>query len=243
MNRNAISSTLIALSLSFSGVCFAQSEQGDTVPTESYATNSAPQWAYASKNINLRAGPSTEYPIVVTLMAGSTVSVQGCLSDYVWCDVISEPYRGWVYAGNLTYQYQGSPVPVASYGAVIGIGILGFSIANYWDRYYRGSPWYPQRNYWIGRPQPYHPPGGYRPPPRPGYGPSGAYRPSQGQGPSGGQRPPQGQGPSGGQRRPQGQGPGGGQRPPQGQRPSGGQRPPQGQEPSGAQKSYQHEGR
>ena len=170
------------------------------MPVASYAQ----QFAYTSKDVNLRAGPARDYPVVAVLQAGASVSVEGCVSGYRWCDVVAGPYRGWVYAGNLVYPYQGSNVPVLTYGAMIGIGLIGFSIGDYWDQYYRGSPWYPQRQRWIDRPQP-------------GFGPGGRYPlpPSSRFGPGGGQRPPHVQGPSGGQRAPQTQGPGGSPRAPQ----------------------------
>lgn len=209
------------------------------MPAASYSQ----QLAYTSKDVNLRAGPSRDYPVVAILPANVSISVEGCLSDYRWCDVIAGPYRGWVHAGNIVYPYQGSTVPVLTYGPMIGIGIIAFSIGNYWDDHYRASPWYPQRHLWINRPQPAFGPGAHRlPPPRPGFGPGAGQRPPQGQRPGGGQRPPQGQGPGAGQRPPHLQGPGAGQRPPQGQRPGGGQRPPQGQGPGGDQRPPRGQG-
>ncbi|MGH8713573.1 MAG: SH3 domain-containing protein, partial [Casimicrobiaceae bacterium] len=62
----------------------------------------------------------------------------------------------WIYAGSLVYPYQGGRVPLLSYGATIGLPIITFSIGNYWDRYYRGRPWYRNRSYWVRRPPPVH---------------------------------------------------------------------------------------
>jgi uncharacterized protein YraI len=131
--------------------------------------------AYAAKQVHLRAGPDTDYPVVVTLPAGVALDVQACLSDYRWCDVIAGPDRGWVYAGNIAYPYQGSNVSVLSYGTAIGIGIVAFSLGSYWDNHYMGRPWYPQRPMWIRRPPPppRFMPDGRRPPPPPGYRPPG----------------------------------------------------------------------
>jgi uncharacterized protein YraI len=169
-------------------------------PAISYA-----QVAYTDRDINLRAGPAVEYPVVAILPAGIPISVEGCLSDYRWCDVVAGADRGWVYAGNIVYPYQGARVPVLTYGAVIGLGILAFSVANYWDNHYRGRPWYRERQVWVDRPRPGFGPGGGRPPPqgpvvRPGdrrpppQGPvirQGDRRPPQGQVPGGNRRPPQ----------------------------------------------------
>ncbi len=152
------------------------------------------EMAYAAKEVHLRAGPAVDYPIVITLPAGVVLDVQGCLSDYRWCDVVSGPDRGWVYAANIVYPYRGQNVPVLSYGAMLGIGIIAFSLGAYWDSYYVDRPWYPQRPLWIRRPPPRFVPDVRRlpPPPPPGYRPPGGQYPAQpGARPPGQPRPPQ----------------------------------------------------
>jgi len=112
------------------------------------------QEAYTAKVANLRAGPDASYPVVAIIQAGTPLSLQGCESDYRWCDVIVGPYRGWLYAGNIAYPYEGSNVPLIGIGAAVGIGIIGFSVGEYWDHYYRSRPWYGQRQSWVDRPRP-----------------------------------------------------------------------------------------
>ena len=112
----------------------------------------AQQQAYTNKSVNLRAGPSTDYPIVIRLPTGAGVIVMGCIDNYHWCDVSVGDNRGWLYAGNIIYAYQGNHVPVLTYGTVIGIGITPFVFGSYWDNYYTNYPWYPQRQYWSNRP-------------------------------------------------------------------------------------------
>ncbi len=219
-----------------------------TLPVLSHA-----EWAYTAADADLMAGPAADYPVVIRLGAGLSISVEGCMPDYQWCDVTSGPYRGWMYAGNIVYPYQGTNVPVLTYGAVIGFGIVAFSIGDYWDRHYRARPWYPQRQLWIDRPRPVYAPGyppGYRPLPQPvpRTGQTGTRPPqpqTQPQPPGGGQRhervqpsdpagpSPQTRRPGPGQHPPQGHPPEGAQHPQQGQTPSGGQRPPQRQPPTG----------
>lgn len=194
------------------------------------------QWAYTAKDVHLRAGPAVDYPVVAILPAGVQIIVEGCLSDYRWCDVVAGPNRGWVYAGNIVYSYEGANVPVLTYGAVIGLGIVVFSVGNYWDSYYRGSPWYPQRQLWIHRPRPGFGPDGCHPPPHaPGIGPGNRPRPPHASGVRPGiPRPsPQAQRPGGSQRPPQGQAPGSGPHPPRAQGPSDGKRPQPGRGPAG----------
>jgi uncharacterized protein YraI len=127
------------------------------------------QAAYTARDVHLRAGPSPQYLSIAVLPAGFQISVQGCLSNYSWCDVIAGPNRGWVYAANINYPYQSAYVPVLNYGAVIGIAVVGFIVGDYWTEHYRDRPWYPDRYQWVNRPV--TPRGGFRPPPPPGIGP------------------------------------------------------------------------
>lgn len=125
---------------------FAITAAVTALPSTSFA-----QQGYTSKFVNLRAGPSRDYPLVVAVPAGVRLTVVGCLPDYRWCDVVIGANRGWMYAGNINYAYQGNQVPLLTYGPSIGIGVTVFSLDNYWDSYYSNYPWYPQRQYWSNR--------------------------------------------------------------------------------------------
>lgn len=135
---------------------------------------SAQSQAYTNQPVYLYAGPAQDYPVVAQLPSGQPVVVYGCVSGYTWCDVAIAQARGWVYGGYLTYPYQGSNVPIMTYGTAIGLPLITFSIGTYWDRYYRGRPWYPDRGRWANHPPPPRrpppPPVGNRPPPYHGGG-------------------------------------------------------------------------
>ena len=155
----------------------------------------------------LRAGPSTEYPLVATLPPGAVVEVFGCEENYGWCDVQLGPDRGWVDAAYLQMAAPSGPVVVADAGVVLGLPIVAFTFGTYWDRWYRGRPWYARRpyyyNYWNryphGRPpppphmrppiRPPRPPMVRPPPPRPP-GVRPPYRPPDAGRPPGNGRPP-----------------------------------------------------
>lgn len=108
--------------------------------------------AVTTGDVNMRAGPDTSYPRVATLGRGVTVDVVGCVEGWQWCDVIVGPNRGFVAAGYLSYgynSYSSAPVVIAQGGPTLGIPLISFSIGNYWDSYYRGRPWWNDRNRWY----------------------------------------------------------------------------------------------
>lgn len=115
------------------------------------ADASAAQSAVTVSKVNLRAGPSTSYPAVAVMPAGSTITTYGCLADYSWCDVAWGGSRGWVAASYIKVIYHGQPVVLTPLVApAVGLTVVAFNRA-YWDRYYVGRPWYGSwNNYYRG---------------------------------------------------------------------------------------------
>jgi len=122
--------------------------------------------------VNLYAGPARSFPLVRSVAPGVFFNVHGCVVDYSWCDVSAGvQLRGWAYAGDLVFNYGGTTLPVLNNGQLLGVGVVPFNLANYWDSYYTRSPWYVQRPAWVNRfPQPWQP--GTQGA-NPGYGPGG----------------------------------------------------------------------
>jgi uncharacterized protein YraI len=127
----------------------------------------AAQEAYTTKAVNVRAGPDRGYPLVVWVPGGSTVYVNGCLSDYRWCDVTAGADRGWVYAKNLQYTYQGRPMTIYGNGPTLALPIISFILGSYWNDNYRNRPWYDSQNSWNSWRPGNRPPPGFRPQPQP----------------------------------------------------------------------------
>lgn len=90
---------------------------------------------------NVRAGPSTSYPVITQVRGGTPVEVFGCLSDYSWCDILVYGLRGWIYAPRLEFVYSGRRVLVPNYYAYFNVPIITFGF-DYWRRFYRDRPWY-----------------------------------------------------------------------------------------------------
>jgi uncharacterized protein YraI len=131
--------------------------------------------AYTNQPANLMSGPDDSYPVVTGLGPNQPITVMGCVSDYSWCDVALDDLRGWIYGDAIAYPYEGNYVPLQSYGAVIGLPVVVFSIDSYWGHYYQGRPWYGERDRWRNEP-----PHGNEPPHPPGYGYGGHPPPMQG---------------------------------------------------------------
>jgi len=106
---------------------------------------------YPITNVNLRAGPSTGYPVIVTVPTHAPISIRGCLGDYTWCDVIFEGNRGWMRSIYLKGWYQGYYYSLGDYAPRLGYPVVTFEIASYWDDYYRDRPFYTERAKWGAR--------------------------------------------------------------------------------------------
>lgn len=107
--------------------------------------------AIATTDVNLRAGPSTGYPAVNVVGAGNDVEVFGCLSNRSWCDVDYYGQRGWMSSNYLAFVDDGRRYTGARVVERIGAPVVSFSVGNYWDRHYRGRPFYRDRERY-GRP-------------------------------------------------------------------------------------------
>jgi uncharacterized protein YraI len=109
------------------------------------------QQAYTSRPANVRAGPARDFPLIARLAPGTPIDVYGCLEGYTWCDIGFGAGRGWLSTRSMQTSYGGGYVPFYSYAPSIGLPIIGFSLFNYWDRWYRDRPFYRERPRWEAR--------------------------------------------------------------------------------------------
>jgi uncharacterized protein YraI len=124
---------------------------------------------YSTANVNMRAGPSTQYPAVTVIPVGASLEIHGCLADLPWCDVEFYGGRGWVAGQYVQAVYQQRRVYVdPQYYRPLGIPTVVFSVDNYWDRYYRNRDFYRDRGRWSRDPD-YNRPDFNRPDRRPDF--------------------------------------------------------------------------
>ncbi|HEY3785961.1 MAG TPA: SH3 domain-containing protein [Steroidobacteraceae bacterium] len=137
----------------------------------SFSASALADNAVTARPANVLAGPDDSYPVVAQLDSDTPVQVMGCLDDWSWCDVAFQDSRGWMYAPDITYAYEGGYVPLYSYAPALGITVVAFSVDSYWGRYYHNRPWYSRREEFMRRGPAHHqrPPGPaprHSPPPR-----------------------------------------------------------------------------
>lgn len=105
--------------------------------------------AYPITNVNLRAGPGTEYPVILTVPAEAPIAILGCLPDYTWCDSVFEDYRGWMRSIYLSGYYEGEYYLLRDWAPDLGYQTVTFNVGAYWDSYYRDQPFYGERARWV----------------------------------------------------------------------------------------------
>ncbi len=95
--------------------------------------------AAAITDVNLRAGPSTHFPVLRVVPTSARIVTFGCLPDYSWCDVGFNGTRGWLAA---RYIFLAGPrvVLTPAVAAPLGIQVVAFNRA-YWRAHYAAYPW------------------------------------------------------------------------------------------------------
>lgn len=101
---------------------------------------------YVITDLNVRAGPSTAYPVVDVYPGGTRVDVIGCTSGPGWCDVSAYGVRGWVSANYLDLYYDGYRARAPQLIGRVGVPTISFSIGTYWDNHYRDRSFYRYRD-------------------------------------------------------------------------------------------------
>lgn len=91
--------------------------------------------------VNLRAGPGTWYPVVMTMPPSAALTIYGCLDAASWCDVSWGGARGWVSSNYVRVYYQGESVVLSpAVIPMIGLTVVAFNQA-YWNNHYASQPW------------------------------------------------------------------------------------------------------
>lgn len=77
--------------------------------------------ATATTDLNVRAGPGTEYAVIGMIEAGGTAAIGGCIEGSKWCSVSLGGTTGWAYSDYLVADLSGSPVVITDRPAEVEI--------------------------------------------------------------------------------------------------------------------------
>jgi uncharacterized protein YraI len=97
------------------------------------------------KAIDLRAGPSGDYPKIYHVRSNVGINVLGCLSNRRWCEVTVGGAHGWTQGSTLgVYDGRGHRHSILGGGdwAYFGLPFITFNERDYWGRYYSDRDFY-----------------------------------------------------------------------------------------------------
>lgn len=68
--------------------------------------------ATATTDLNVRAGPGPQYPIIGAISANGEASLHSCLENSKWCQVSASGVEGWAYSDYLVVDNAGTAIIV-----------------------------------------------------------------------------------------------------------------------------------
>jgi uncharacterized protein YraI len=78
----------------------------------------------AVTDLNVRAGPGPQYPVIGVLAAGQSATLEGCIANSKWCTIAEPNGRGWVYSDYVSADFGGNAVVLTRRPADAGIAIV-----------------------------------------------------------------------------------------------------------------------
>jgi len=78
----------------------------------------------AVTDLNVRAGPGPQYPVIGVIAAGQSATLTGCIEGSKWCTIAEAGGKAWVYSDYVTADFGGSRVIVTRRPADAGIAVV-----------------------------------------------------------------------------------------------------------------------
>lgn len=82
--------------------------------------------AHAVTDLNLRAGPGPQYPVIDVIARQDAAEVEGCLDSRDWCRVSYQGATGWAYGEYLTASLSDRPEPIVSADTTVEIATVTY---------------------------------------------------------------------------------------------------------------------
>ena len=89
----------------------------------------------AVTDLNVRAGPGPQYPVIGVLAAGQSATLNGCIENSKWCTIAEAGGQGWVYSDYVTADFGGSRVVLTRRPADAAITVVAPPQDDYPDTY------------------------------------------------------------------------------------------------------------
>jgi uncharacterized protein YraI len=78
----------------------------------------------ATTDLNVRAGPGPQYPVIGVLAAGQSATLDGCLANSKWCTIAEAGGQGWIYSDYVTADFGGSRVILTERPATADVAVV-----------------------------------------------------------------------------------------------------------------------
>jgi uncharacterized protein YraI len=93
----------------------------------------------AVADLNVRAGPGPQYPVIGTLAAGQSATLEGCIENSKWCTIAEANGQGWIYSDYVTADFGGNEVVLTRRPADASIAIVEAPADMDYDDTYTGA--------------------------------------------------------------------------------------------------------
>lgn len=93
----------------------------------------------AVADLNVRAGPGPQYPVIGVLAAGQSATLTGCIENSKWCTIAEAGGKGWVYSDYVTAEFGSSRVVVTRRPADADIQVVAPPTDDLYSDSYTGA--------------------------------------------------------------------------------------------------------
>jgi uncharacterized protein YraI len=93
----------------------------------------------AVADLNVRAGPGPQYPVIGVLAAGQSATLDGCIQNSKWCTIAEANGQGWIYSDYVTADFGGNEVVLTRRPADASIAIVEAPADMDYDDTYTGA--------------------------------------------------------------------------------------------------------
>lgn len=78
----------------------------------------------AITDLNVRAGPGPQYPVIGVLAAGQKATLNGCVANSKWCTIAEDSGQGWIYSDYVTAEFGGNQMILTQRPSGSGVAVV-----------------------------------------------------------------------------------------------------------------------